>query len=784
MCIGGAYMDYKMNPNAVNQIPKGMTIFMEGEPILYIAMIIKGRVLIHNQGTKIIMGPGSFLGINDLYIGRYQSIYEAHDDIALYIYPVSKVEDLELILTANNEYHGYIVASHNKLIYELNNLCNNLIKQGAALHQFLMSSYQQCVELTRQKKEFSKSFKRIMSLAVTDSNLDFLNDRINYYSECNNLPISVVKQFFSYGNTITLFEVEEQVNIINQQLEALKNLADSYVFMSECIMDDTDSCLFHVLHSLAEDDELISDKSNYMIDIMDDIINEINKAASFIRQNLNRESEIDRMKIEELYDRLLTGNKKVIEKHTASNEYSEEDIKQALEVLKDSFSKILNYAGITGEKADAMQETMQEYIMLKDKYSNDERAREIRRQLTDNHYNLYKETFIKAYKDVKVPKLIELFLKYGYADERLLSEEQILSLYFMPDDDQDTGLCKVYDIRTWLTLIYEEKKEPSKNEFDLDYTEMLSEMKKQGKLTEKECISWLSDSEKKLDYEIKNMFRYNNRTTNGQISTFVPVLHKDQAINDIKRIRTTCAKIKASVDKFMQIDYSVFDREILYTNQEKNIKREYIIRKVYPDIILMPNVGVNGVMWQEITGKRRDTPGRFLLPAFTEIDMDAMLVRLLGKFRWEMCRTIEGALWNNITKKSLTSEYTYYLQFYRKNKDLSEEKKEKIKNQIQRGRNSREVFVVDYENWILYEAAGAIKLNKPVREILATYCPLSKEIREQLKHQPLFDEAMTRYYHEKQKKIREIVGRYRLLEKENIEVTQELLDTLSYYKEA
>lgn len=775
-------MGYKMNPNAVNQIPKGMTIFMEGEPVLYIAMLIKGRVLLQNQGIKIIMGPGSFIGINDLYIGRYQSIYEAYEDIALYIYPVSKVEDLELILSANNECHGYIVASLNKLIYELNNLCNDLIKQGAALHQFLVASYQQCAELTQN--QFLKCSKRIMSLTVTDSNLDFLSDRIKYYCECKNIPISVVKQFFSYGNAITLFEAEEQVNIVNQQMEALKNLADSYISMVECIMDDTDSCLFHVLCSLSEDEELISDKSNYMIDVMDDIINEINKAASFIIQKLNREPAIDRMKVEKLYHLLLTGNKKVIEKHTLTNAYSAEDIKRALEVLKESFSKILNYSGITGDKADAMQEVMQEYVMLKDKYSNDDKARGIRRQLTDNHYTIYKEAFIKAYKDVKVPRLIELFLKYGYADERLLSEEQLLSLYFMQDDDdQDAGPCKVYDISTWLTLIYEEKKEPSKNEFDLDYSEMLSEMKKQGKLTEKEYLSWQSNSEKKLDYEIKNMFRYNNRITNGQISCFVPVLHKDQAINDIKRLRTTCEKIKSSIDKFMKIDYSIFDREILYTNKDKNIKREYITRKVYPDIILMPNAGVNGVMWQEITGKRRDTSGRFLLPAFTEIDMDTLLVKILGKFRWEICRTIEGALWNNISKKSLTSEYTYYLQFYRKNKELSEEKKEKIKNQIQRGRNSREVFVADYENWILYEAAGAIKLNKPVRELMATYCPLSKEIREQLKHQPLFDEAMTRYYNEKQRKIREIEGRYRMLEKENIEVTKELLDTLTYYKE-
>ena len=46
--------------------------------------------------------------------------------------------------------------------------------------------------------------------------------------------------------------------------------------------------------------------------------------------------------------------------------------------------------------------------------------------------------------------------------------------------------------------------------------------------------------------------------------------------------------------------------------------------------------------------------------------------------------TIEGTAWNDIKVKSLTSEYSDYLQFYRKNRELSEERKEKLKYQIQR----------------------------------------------------------------------------------------------------
>ena len=61
-------------------------------------------------------------------------------------------------------------------------------------------------------------------------------------------------------------------------------------------------------------------------------------------------------------------------------------------------------------------------------------------------------------------------------------------------------------------------------------------------------------------------------------------------------------------------------------------------------------------MWQEISGRRRNSKGRFLLPAFLDTDIDAAMVKLFGRFRWELCRTIQGAAWNNIQVKSLTSE--------------------------------------------------------------------------------------------------------------------------------
>ena len=198
---------------------------------------------------------------------------------------------------------------------------------------------------------------------------------------------------------------------------------------------------------------------------------------------------------------------------------------------------------------------------------------------------------------------------------------------------------------------------------------------------------------------------------------------------------------------------------------------------------MLPMYGDRVSMWQEISGRKRDTPGRFLMPALSDGDLNDMFIPVLGRFRWELCRTIQGTSWNDIKVKSLTSEYSDYIQFYKKNKDLSEERKEKVKAQIQKGKNNvKEVFAMDYETWIKNESQGAMRLNKVVREMMCMYCPFTKDIRDNLCKQTIYDEAFGRFNRENQRKQKELEGRMRHIENEGGTVTDELKDTLDYYR--
>lgn len=767
----------------MNQLPKGANIYTEGETLNSIALLIKGRVQIHHEGAKYVVGSGSFLAVNDIIKGNYQSTYTALEDIIIYIFAVEHKEDLERILSINSDYNGFLIASLNKIIYELGQTYQGILKHGHALYYFLTDCYKHYFESASRLGYTARKVQWIEDLTKIERGMEPDYDKINYYTECTKVPIDVIKSFYSTSTIITTYQLEDQTDLINQLNELTRDYAKNLYLMTDYLIGESDISLFGLIAAYAIEIVNADGNCSEIMETMDNIIEQVNKLEDFFEKRLGKKLNINRKRMEEVYHLINTGTKDKEMSVQTYLKYSVEDAEKVIAELSDSYRQILEYSGIEVEKSLQMQSIMMDFVNLKDRMSTDDNARKIRKQLTDIHYELYKIVFMKAYHDKKVPRLIDMFLKYGYTDERLLTNEQILSLYFLKEEES-SGNIKVYNIKDWLTLIYEGKKEPSKNEFDQEYNEMLISMKKRGMITDKQLKEYSEDNERKLEYEIQNMFRYNNRITSGQISTFVPVLHKDSLMNLPEKSYVTPDKIMESMEKLLEIDYSIFDREIMYVNESKKIEREYIIKRIYPDIILMPNVGTNFIMWQDITGKRRGSPGRFVLPILCEADLFLNLVKVCGRFRWEMCRTIEGLAWNDIKHKSLTSEYSDYLQFYRKNRELSEERKEKIKLQIQKGRNnSREIFVIDYEAWINYESNGAIKLNKPVREIMATYCPFSKKIREQLTIQPIFEEAFARFNRNRLKKIREIEGRHRFLQREGIELTQELIDTLDYYKE-
>lgn len=414
--------------------------------------------------------------------------------------------------------------------------------------------------------------------------------------------------------------------------------------------------------------------------------------------------------------------------------------------LHNSCEIILEYSGCTSQMRETFNSLLSAYKGLKDKGGSDDESRRIRKELTSYFYKIYTNAFMQSLYDGKIPTVVKMFFEFGYMDEELAGEENAAYLYTLCEQlptDPESGIYSMYE---WLMAIYEGKKAPSRNEFDQDYQTYLREQRAQGHITAQEETDALNAPEQRVLFELNNLFPAVNKITYGRITTFCPVFCKDQVIKPLRDCFVSAEAIHKILDHIRSVDFSAFYRGTLFTAPEAGVNHEFIQVEILPDFILTPNVGTRAAMWQEIEGRKRTTPARMLLSIFSQEDLQLQIIHLVGEFRWEMCRRIQGAHWNDLSERSLTSEYFDYVQFYRKNHELSADAKEKIKTNLQKARNSyKELFVQDYMMWILYESNGSPRLNRSARNILFTYCPFSHTYREALHSNPLYTELFDRY---------------------------------------
>jgi hypothetical protein len=324
---------------------------------------------------------------------------------------------------------------------------------------------------------------------------------------------------------------------------------------------------------------------------------------------------------------------------------------------------------------------------------------------------------------------------------------------------------------------------PSKNEFDVDYEAFVHEKKVKNQITAEQERKALEDKKAKVQYELKNMFMSANKVTFGLITIFCPIFNSVNVMGSLPDRLLTTGLINQCLDYIRGIDFQLFYRDNMYSNEAFGIKGEYVNTEITPNFILMPNVGTRGLMWQEIQGRDRKTPARYMLPVFDLEDMRTQVLHMCGEYRWEMCKRVQGARWNDVSDPSLTSEFFDYAQFYRKNHELSTEAKEKVKLQIQRAKNSfKEMFIMDYMIWVAYESDGSPRLNKVSRTILSKYCPFPVATRQKLGGNPNFKEYIEYYDRKQSQKIHRVEVLIQKAKNTGGSVPKELEDELEYLK--
>lgn len=725
------------------KLEKGKHFIHAEEKQKAIYVILQGGVDMVTKYDAIHLEAGNIIGLMASSKRKFQCDYVATEDTLLMVYDYLGEEDLQKIFKTQPKYANVFTMGAIKQA--------NMVLQ--AYHKVYVTAdmlYKLTIELHRDYKYLcskhsipEKNFGRMTHFVQLDKANSLPKWYVEYYKSLSKKDRRSMEAFYGDEYTLNICEIFRASEVMEQAVEKMEGIWEYLEYWKDILMDDGRNDLFQLYFDLEARIARISTDVSEIHQYMD-------KLFKYIEDSGIYEEELMDSRFKEYMDFDFTT---LSEEEAASQILFEEETEEEEEFLEEealqtdySLDAILHYAGYETEEEENIKRLIDSYQGLVDIYSTEDNVRKLRKEISREFYELYKRVMKKALVDYAQPDVIKMFLNFGYMDTTLLGEENTQALGELTDYLFACNSEHVYTMSEWLKSIFEGRNEPSRNEFDLDYNGYLADLRKGGKITQKEQEEWKNDSWKKVEFEIDNMFASSNRAVYGRISIFVPMLCEHDIVQNVKQMLVTADRIQMSLERLKRIDFSVFYRDVVFSDPQHDITREFLKKEVLPDIILMPNAGSKAMMWQETDGTRRDTSGRFLFPILTVADLDELMVESAGRFRWEICRKEQGMRWNDIREPSLTSEYYDYVQFYRKNSELSSEAKEKMKNALWKAKNNyREVFVKDYQNWIKYESKGSFRLNKVSREILFKYCPFVKGIREGLKTNPMYQEMINRY---------------------------------------
>ncbi|MBK9501842.1 MAG: cyclic nucleotide-binding domain-containing protein [Leptospiraceae bacterium] len=455
--------------------------------------------------------------------------------------------------------------------------------------------------------------------------------------------------------------------------------------------------------------------------------------------------------------------------------------------LENSASKILNFVKLPPEQIKEFSSLILKLKSMSNPLDPESDARKIRKNIAKTYWEVYDACFQKFQTNRNVPKQVEMMLNFGFFDETLLEPSQTAYLYTYKDDTQGRRDIPIHSGVEWLEQIFNKKITTSLDEMGQTYFDKIKlESKEVIYKRESDIPSTIDTSVSRFKYEMHAMYQPNVRLTTGNPATHLPILTKYHITIPLEKCAVTKKVLSETIQSILQTDYTAFNREIVYNDEQSGIRKEFVQRSIIPDFILVPSLGGKVMMWQDLSILRgngsKESRGRIILPLFSNGDIRTMMLEAIAAFRWELCKNILGPDWNNPGIPSITSEYMDYIQFYKKSKDISIELKEKIATEFKRFRTDRDKFVNDYLAWIRYESEGIQRLNRLVRGIFYKHIPFQKEIRDKVSKLPAYADMHNRFTNIRNRQFKEFENRYKKYATADGSLPPVLQENLDFYK--
>ena len=278
-----------------------------------------------------------------------------------------------------------------------------------------------------------------------------------------------------------------------------------------------------------------------------------------------------------------------------------------------------------------------------------------------------------------------LFMRYGMLDDKLMSDRKEVwdQLYLDKSRPEDSG---VYYIDEWLEEIARG---------NLKYSE-IDEMALDGRKPDPNARGEVA-----IGYELTNVPQM-QRMCVGARANQCTILVQDYCAPSRDNPVVKRSWMKEAMKTVLSCDYIMFDRK--YKGEDKVVQ---------PLFIVQPGYGQRAGCWEPWSpGKKGTTGPRICICAFPPRNSMKTLLMGIADYRWEWAKADAMHYW---LSEGLTGKWLALFSRKEQRKDL------------------KQVFVDNYQLWVLFESRRIPKMEKKHREFFYTNCPFSDEVKQRLK---------------------------------------------------
>jgi hypothetical protein len=503
------------NETNVKCVRQKNTINCEGQDVHSVNIFLKGKAEVFisaddsegktepeilDQSYKLFdLGNNTFIGVNDILMeGKYSFSCCASEDSNIYSFAVSNKDQLKNMINSNKDYGAFIAASISILIgntysallkaeefakslgivsdnlavylmsYKINQACS--YTPAGKIFTKAMDNYQGMADSSFAFPiEFNKSFFEQDHSEFFESDYKYSGEidisKVNYHKHLLNVPPDICKGFFSSDGVITDYYIKDASDCLYELQKSIRSVLKQAGECMDALYKEGEDCIFSEYVKTAFAVIKAGGDTSVLLDVIGYIISRVKTALSIYENDYLHNIAVDVNRLENIFEQLIAF--KELPKGNASGSveasggFDGEGINQE---LTNSAQKIVEYSEIPKKQADLFLENLRRYSRIKGHSTQDPAIRKLISDITSDFFQIYERVFKKAYEQKNTSTLLDMFLRYAYMDEKLLSPANIAELYKLSILSEKKSASTVYDMKGWLTAVYEMEKDPSIND--------------------------------------------------------------------------------------------------------------------------------------------------------------------------------------------------------------------------------------------------------------------------------------------------------------------------------